>query len=179
MGLCTLWCVGVGVCVVLAVRDPGPDLRHPAVTGSAAATVAWVVVAWVLLLVPATRLARLAWTFGFLMLLIHLVLAFGVGHRWSHAEAVERIREVGGTGAGILVNYLFTLVWGADVVWWWADPAGYAVRPRRVGRFVHGFAIFMVVNGTVVFGPEERRWWYAAVLGVLAVLWWRRSAQCE
>jgi hypothetical protein len=168
--LLPLWCVIAGLCVIAAIRDPGPELRHPAVTGSAAAAVAWMLLAWGMMVASRDSLARLAWSLGWLTLLVHLTLAFGVAHGWSHAAAVEHVRQVGGYGEGILVNYLFAAVWGADVAWWWANPAGRASRPRWVSWLVHGFLGFVVVNATVVFGPPERRLWYAAALGLLALM---------
>ncbi|MBA4062698.1 MAG: hypothetical protein C0501_03135 [Isosphaera sp.] len=162
-----VWAAVLAACLAAVVRDPGPDLRHPAVAGSAAATVGWMLLAWAGM-PAATRFARLAWTLGFLTLLAHIAIAFGVGHGWSHAAAVEHVREVGGYGEGIAVNYLFAAVWAVDVVWWWADPAGRARRPRWVGWAVHGFLAFVVLNATVVFGPAGRRVWYAAALGCLA-----------
>jgi hypothetical protein len=171
--LIALWCAGVGACVALAVVGPEPHLRHPAVTGSAGFTVVWMLLAWGALLGGGMRFARLAWTLGLFTLFVHLGLAFGVAHGWSHAAAVEHVRAVGGTGAGIVVNYLFVAVWAGDVAWWWADPAGHARRPRWAAWTVHGFLLFVVVNATVIFGPAERRWAYAAALVLLTLLWVR------
>lgn len=169
--LTAVWLAQTGLLAAAAHGVTPPDLRHPAVIGSAAATVAWMAAAWGCLLWRRSGPARWAWTFGWLSLLLHLLAAFGIGHGWSHAAAVERIREVGGTGAGILVNYAFVLVWAADLAWWWIAPAGHARRPTGVAWAVHGFAVFMVVNGTVVFGPPGRRWAYAALLVALGGAW--------
>jgi hypothetical protein len=173
-----LWCAGAAAAVTHAVADPVPDLRHPAVTLSAGLTVKWMLAAWFLMsaLPREVMLARLAWTLGLLMLFAHLGLAFGVAHGWSHAAAVEHVREAGGPGAAIAVSYLFAAVWLADVAWWWGNPAGHAARPRRVGWAIHGFLAFVVVNATVVFGPADRRWLYAAGLGAVGVLAALRSA---
>jgi hypothetical protein len=168
--LVAVWCAAVGACVALAIRDPGPELRHPAVVGSAIATVAWMLLAWLGMLTGAT-FARLAWTLGVATLGVHFVIAFGVGHGWSHAAAVEHVRQVGGYGEGIAVNYLFAVVWLADVAWWWVDADGRQRRPRWVSWTVHGLLAFVVLNATVVFGPAERRWWYAAALAGLGVVW--------
>jgi len=175
--LLTIWLAGIAACVVVAVRDPELALRHPAVTGSAALTVGWMVLGW-----AAMRrdewLARWIWTFGFANLLVHLVFAFGLAHGWSHAAAVEHVRTVGGSGAGIAVNYLFAMVWCLDVVWWWAAPRGHAERSGWITAAIHGSLAFVVVNAAVVFGPDERRLAYCLTLIVLAVFVWRgpRSA---
>jgi hypothetical protein len=164
----TFWCVGIGACVAAAWESPERNLRHPAVTGSAAITVAWMLAAWFAMLLRASRFARLAWSLGWLMLLVHFALAFGLAHGWSHAAAVEHVREVGGYGEGITLNYLFAAVWFLDVAWWRANPAGHAKRSPWIAWAIHGFLLFVVVNATVVFGPPERRWTYAAALGLLA-----------
>ncbi len=163
-----VWAAVLAACLAAAARDPGPDLRHPAVAGSAAATVGWMLLGWAGMLAWA-RFARVAWTLGLLTLVAHILIAFGVAHGWSHEAAVDHVREVGGYGEGIAVNYLFATVWAGDVAWWWADPVGRDRRPQWVGWATHGFLAFVVLNATVVFGPAGRRVWYAAALGVLAV----------
>ncbi|MCE9565916.1 MAG: hypothetical protein K8U57_28160 [Planctomycetes bacterium] len=172
--LLAIWAAAIGVCVSLAVRDPRQELRHPAITGSAAATVGWMILAWATMRF-ADRLARLLWTFGLATLFVHLVLAFGLAHGWSHEAAVEHVRTVGGSGAGIVVNYLFALAWAVDVVWWWVNPITHANRPRWIAVTVHGFLAFVVVNATVIFGPAERRVVYAVGLFMLAAIAWRKS----
>lgn len=148
-----------------------PDLNHPAVTGSAAITVAWMLLAWLLMATAAQKAARLAWTLGWVALVAHILIAFGVGHGWSHAAAVEHVREVGGYGEGIAVNYLFAAAWLGDVVWWWGNPTGRANRPRWASWAIHGFLLFVVVNATVVFGQPDRRWWYAGGIVLLGCAW--------
>jgi len=170
--LLAIWLAGNAACVVVAVRDPELALRHPAVTGSAAITVGWMILGWAAMRLD-EWLARWIWTFGFAMLLIHLGFAFGLAHGWSHAAAVEHVRAVGGSGAGIAVNYLFVVVWWLDVVWWWVDPRGHANRSGWITGTIHGFLAFVVVNATVVFGPAERRLAYGLTLIVLAVFVWR------
>lgn len=162
------WAAATGACLALALADPARDLRHPAVTCSAAVAVGWALLTWAAMTRRADRLARCLWTLGLAALAVHLALAFWLAHGWSHADAVEHVREVGGSGAGIAVNYLFALVWAGDVIWWWAAPAGHARRPRWVGALLHGFLAFVVVNATVVFGPPERRVAYALALGLVA-----------
>ena len=171
------WAAATAACLAVALADPVRDLRHPAVTGSAAVTVGWMLLAWAAMAVRTDRVARGLWTLGLAALGVHLVLAFWLAHGWSHAAAVEHVREVGGSGAGIVVNYLFALVWAADVVWWWAAPAGHARRPRWVGALLHGFLAFVVVNATVVFGPAERRVAYALALGLVAAFAWLRRSE--
>lgn len=167
-GLIALWCVATSVCIALTIHDPEQQLRHPAVTGSAAITVGWMLLAWAAMVFGSDWLARWLWTLGFAALIVHLAFAFGLGHGWSHAAAVEHVREVGGYGEGIVVNYLFAVVWLAEVGWWWVNPSGRANRPRWVAVAVHGFLVFVVVNATVVFGPAERRFAYSVAILLVA-----------
>ena len=90
--------------------------------------------------------------------LLHVLAAFHFEHGWSHRHAAlvtsRRTEEMVGVSseAGLWLNYLFTAIFAADVVWWWANPAGYTRRPRWLAGTVHGFLAFMFFNGTVVFG---------------------------
>lgn len=100
--------------------------------------------------------ARLAWTIGLLLYLLHVFGAFHYFYDWSHSiayrETARQTNELFGVnwGGGLYLNYLFTLVWVADCAWWWRSPIGYASRSRAISRSVHGFLAFMFVNATVV-----------------------------
>ena len=123
------------------------------------------------------RLARLAWTAGCLLFLTHVAAAFHVFHGWSHAhayrETARQTRDLTGfdAGAGLYLNYAFTLAWAADAAWWWAAGAErYARRPRWVDVSLHAFLGFMAFNGTVVFETGATRWVaLAACAGLAAV----------
>jgi hypothetical protein len=115
----------------------------------------------------------LVWTLGCIAYLVHVFCAFHVYHSWSHAEAYRRTaQETNGMigldwGGGLYLNYLFTLLWIADAVWWWRDRERYRHRSRLVSGFLHGFLFFMVFNATVVFGVGLIRWFGLA--GCLSV----------
>jgi hypothetical protein len=100
---------------------------------------------------------RLLWTLGCLLALAHMAVAFHLGHAWSHSAAWEHTRQVAGYGDGIYVNYLFALVWLADVVWAWAAFDSYRSRPRWLNWAVHGFLAFVVFNAAVVFASSPSR----------------------
>ena len=107
---------------------------------------------------------RLVWTIGCIAYLGHVFCAFHVYHNWSHAEAYRyTAQETNGMigldwGGGLYLNYLFTLLWITDAVWWWRDRERYRHRSRLVSGFLHGFLFFMVFNATVVFGVGLIRW---------------------
>jgi hypothetical protein len=76
-----------------------------------------------------------------------------------------------GFGYGILFSHAFTLIWTADVVWWWLMPASYLQRPRWLSAVIHGYLFFIVFQSTIVFGSGLVRW--GAVIGclLLALIW--------
>lgn len=160
-----------------ALVDLEPNLNRPAVIASAELVVALIVLAWCLMIATPSIVSftRVVWTLGLLTLLIHIVLAFWLAHEWSHQAAVEHVREVGGFGGGIVVNYLFAIIWLGDVVWWWLSPASRTSRPRWMGWAIHGFLAFVVLNATVIFGSPESRLIYCAMFLLLAILSLRRQ----
>ena len=69
------------------------------------------------------RAARWCWTWGIVVFLVHLAMAFHYFHDWSHAHAFETTRQASGVGEGIFVSYFFTLWWAFDAAAWWLAPA--------------------------------------------------------
>lgn len=92
------------------------------------------------------------WTLGSTACVIHIALAFHLGHGWSHETAWEHTKQVGGYGDGIFVNYAFALVWLADAAWAWVSFHSYQDRPRWLSWSIHVFLAFIVFNAAVVFG---------------------------
>jgi hypothetical protein len=174
-----MWALASGWCVWAASFSPDAKVRQWSVIASA-----WVML-WCMLLVWQLKLtlprelvhrfasvARLVWTLGLLALLIHVAIAFGVAHRWSHAAAVEHVRSRAGFGGGIVVNYLFCIVWLMDVAWWWWKPASYLERSRWIQWSVNGFLFFLVFNATVVFGTEKLRGLYGFFTVMVLLCFW-------
>jgi hypothetical protein len=118
------------------------------------------------------RWSRVAWTAGCGFYLAHFICAFTYFFHWSHAEAyaftARTTAEVVGLdwGGGLYINYVFTLVWLADVCWWWTDRP----RPRWIGWAVHLFMGFIAFNATVVFATGFSRWFGIASCVLLAGL---------
>ena len=125
-------------------------------------------------------LARWFWTAGVLVFAVHVASSFAAFYEWSHRVALDetarQTAEVVGvkSGFGLWLNYAFGLIWGADVVFWWAwGHHGYEARPRWIGAILHGFLVFLVFNGAVVFVPGPMRWLGVALFVGLAALWGR------
>jgi len=97
------------------------------------------------------------WTVGGLLCLVHTGVALHFAHGWNQSAAYEYVRrrtfEATGwsTGIGLVMNYLFLLAWGIDLLLWWRDDAW----PDRRALFwsVQGFLAFLIFQATVVFGP--------------------------
>lgn len=124
---------------------------------------------------PGTSAERTRWahTIACGLCLLHVAIAFHVGHGWSHRASFEHTVAVSGFGPGIFVNYLFVAVWIADVVWAWAALDSYLTRPAWLNWLVLGFMGFVVFNAAVVFGHGPQRW--ASLFLLLfpwSLVWW-------
>ena len=122
------------------------------------------------------RLARRLWTWGLIFFLAHVACAFHFVHDWSHADAFARTALQGGVGEGIYLNYLFALVWCADVAFWQVLPIRYAARPSWTAFAMHGFMLFMVFNASVVFAVGLTRYVAVALFAALIIRATSRSA---
>jgi hypothetical protein len=125
----------------------------------------------------AGRLARWCWTWALVIFLVHVMMAFHFYHHWSHADAFKRTRQISGFGEGLYANYLFAVLWAADVAYWWLWPARYASRSPWIDRALHGFMLFMVVNSMVVFATGRIQWAGLLVLILLGITFYRRRAR--
>jgi hypothetical protein len=122
---------------------------------------------------------RWTWTLACAAYLVHVATAFEQVHGWSHAAAVRHVERVSGFGPGLFVSYAFSLLWIADVAWWWINRAGYDARPVWLDRLIHGFMAFVVFNGTVVYETGLIRWAGAVLFAGLALLLARRLVRIE
>jgi hypothetical protein len=158
--------------------NPGDSLTRNTIRLS----LAWYAVALVLMIrlrgakdwratTPLGKTARWCWTWACLTFIVHVALAFHYFHHWSHADAFEHTREVSGLGEGLYISYLFTLLWIADAIAWWLAPAWYTSRSRWIDRLLHGFMLFIVFNGTVIYEQGPIRWVAAAGFLILALCW--------
>jgi hypothetical protein len=131
--------------------------------------------------IGAWRPSRWAWTLGCAALLAHIACAFAFVHGWSHDDAYrETARQTAALtglnwGGGVFFNYVFAAAWLADVFAWWLAPAVRARCPRWISLFWHGFFLFMVFNGAVVFISGPARGLGLAICITLAWAWWREA----
>jgi hypothetical protein len=121
------------------------------------------------------RLTRIVWTAALAVYLLHVAFAYQFVHGWSHAAAqahtAKRTWETTGVnwGGGIFINDAFTLLWIADVAWWWRRSLRNEPAPRWAYWTVQAIFAVMFVNATVVFGPPFWRWLGpAAAAGLVA-----------
>ena len=102
------------------------------------------------------RPARAYWTAGCLFYLAHVVAAFAFAYQWSHAVAVaETARQTKALfgldwGGGIWFNYVFTVIWAGDALWWQLASNHYERRPAWIGKAVHLYMAWMFINGAIV-----------------------------
>lgn len=129
------------------------------------------------------RSARLTWTIACVLYLVHVGCAFNFYHHWSHAAAYDdtsrRTKELLGTGwgAGLYFNYVFTIAWVVDVIWWWRGLALYRRRSRWIQVGIHAFFAFMFFNATVVFAAGPVRWLGLVGTAILGLVWWQSAAR--
>ena len=83
--------------------------------------------------------------------------------------------SVSGLGQGLWFSYLFTVLWGLDVLTWQVWPGWYARRPRWSNVFLHAYMAF-TFNATVVYESGWIRWAGAAMFIVLGAMLVRRVA---
>jgi hypothetical protein len=134
---------------------------------------------------PTLVWARVAWTAGCVLFLVHVASAFHFYHHWSHAAAyaatAQRTGELVGFewGGGLYANYAFTLLWVADACYWWGGLDRYEARPRPIEWAVQSFLGFMAINGAVVFGTWPVRWLGLGACLLLAAMWCFRVCRLQ
>jgi hypothetical protein len=120
--------------------------------------------------------ARWAWRaslLGALLCIAHIVIVMGLRHGWSHDAAVRdtarQTMKVFGVafGAGAYVNYVFVVVWLAELGWWRRDPLGYARRGPLAAWLLRGFYFVILVNAAVIFVRPQFR-----IAGLALLVFW-------
>jgi hypothetical protein len=111
------------------------------------------------------------WALGCVLCLLHLALAFHLGHGWSHEAAWEHTRQAGGFGDGIYANYAFAVAWVVDAIWLCVAYDSYFARSRWLHWTIHGFIAFIAINAAVVFGSWAARKSFAKFFALVAFFW--------
>ena len=97
------------------------------------------------------------WTASFLLSVLHVLAAFHFVHHWSHGEAyfatAEETRQKLGFayGAGVYFNYLFFVVWAAEVFWTWWSPERWTKLTRWLILAGRCYLLLIAFNAVVVF----------------------------
>jgi len=156
-----------GPSVAVLVSEPsGHDVDHPAIRASARIVVwLWPWAAALPFVGPSFAL-RWIHTVGAALCVLHVALAFHLGHGWSHAAAFEHTERVAGFGPGVFVNDFFVALWIAETLAAWLDFDRYLWRPRWIRVAIVSCMGFIVVNAGVVFASGPWRW--VALVALLA-----------
>jgi hypothetical protein len=112
---------------------------------------------------------------GWLALAVHMLVAMGVHHGWSHAAAIDETKllteRVYGVawGGGVYVNYAFLGVWLAYVAWWKKTAAAVPAWLLYTWRVM---VAIVVANAAVVFAAPARQFAGALVTAAIVASWW-------
>ena len=126
-----------------------------------------------------------AWTISFagaMLCAVHILIAFGHHHHWSHSAAIdETARQTASVygvawGGGVYVNYVFVAAWLADLWWWQWRPSHYFARRPAIVWSLRAFFFTIIFNATVVFATTRMRVVAVALMVILVLAWLRRPA---
>ena len=109
------------------------------------------------------RFRRIFWLAGWFALLIHVVLAFALFHGGSWQAAYDHTARATlaatgwNSGAGLWVNLVTLLVWGADLLQRQLSARPPGLFRSRWDVFCQLYLAFMVFNATAGFGSPPAR----------------------
>ena len=136
---------------------------------------------------PAAGPAPWAWpasAIGAAIALLHVLIAMGARHGWSHESAIaataRQTRAIYGLdwGGGVFVNYAFVALWCLELWRWRRAPERYVLLPDAVTWLVRAFFFVVIVNAAIVFAGGAR--WIAGVIIVFSlVAAWRPRARLK
>ncbi len=113
---------------------------------------------------------------GWLALAVHMLVAMGVHHGWSHAAAIdetklltERVYGVAWSG-GVYVNYTFLLLWLVMLSRWRVSDA--KALPAWLTWTWRIAVLIVVSNAAIVFAAPSRQAAGALVTAGLVASWW-------
>ena len=116
------------------------------------------------------------WSLSGLLFGLHFLAAFHFHHQWSHQHAFTHTAQRTGQmlgwefGYGLYFNYCFLLLWMVELIWWWGFVDSYFRRATWITLSIHGYLLFVIVNGAVVFVAGPTRWISLLVLLLVGIL---------
>lgn len=108
--------------------------------------------------------ARWFWTAAWGLLVVHVILAMSLMYNWSWAAAwADTARRTQQQvqlefGAGVIINVLTLVIWGADLWAWWRVPAEQHPWPGWVRVWWHLGLCFIMYNAVAMFADSPFRW---------------------
>jgi hypothetical protein len=126
---------------------------------------------------PVPRWAWSASLAGALLCAVHIGIAMGYHHHWSHSAAVsETARQTASVygvawSGGVYVNYLFVAVWLAYLWRWWTPPAGASAQSPAIVWGLRAFFFIIIFNASVVFAITRMRAAGIVLSLALALIW--------
>jgi len=112
---------------------------------------------------------------GWAALAAHTGLALHFRYGWSQGAAYDdTARQTAAltgwnSGAGLYINYLFMLLWLANLAL--ARRAGSATEARWQEWLFRGIFLFMLANAGVIFAPPATKWLGIAGCAILLFAW--------
>ena len=107
---------------------------------------------------------------GLVLLVVHIVIAFGSRHGWSHDAAMrDTARQTAAVygldwGGGIYANYLFVAAW-MRLLWRTGPVLTWVLR---------ALILVVILNAAVIFAPMPRRALGIAIVLALVCVWFER-----
>lgn len=123
---------------------------------------------------------RPVWTIGCIAIVAHVIAAFHYTHHWSHRDAIQSTAKqtqqlIGWAfGGGLYFNYLFLLIWIAEVLFWWLRPELYESRTAWFAYGIHVYLFFIAFNGAVIFESGITRTAGVMTLAIFAAILLRK-----
>ena len=117
---------------------------------------------------------------GPLLCAVHIVIAMGHQHHWSHSAAVEATAQQTASvyglawGGGVYVNYLFVAVWLAYLWLWRQRPELFAQSPAMLWA-LRAFFFIIIFNAAVVFATSPMRPIGVTLSLALVLIWAHES----
>ena len=125
---------------------------------------------------PVPRWAWWSSLAGAIICAVHIVIAMGHHHHWSHASAIEETaRQTASVyglawGGGVYVNYVFVAVWLTYLWRWRTRPEFFAQNPAATWG-LRAFFFVVIFNATVVFAISPMRLAGTVLSLALPLIW--------